>query len=248
MYENALEGSAHSCGGSFHLVAEPGTFRIHGVDVPVQHRFYRCDRCGEEQVTEDLARVVQDEAAASFRRSERFLSGAEIRALRERLGLSQEQMEAALGLGAKSLARWENDRVLQNRSMDNLLRAIDRDPTLVGHLAGLHGVPLPDGSELSRGARVDTAHWPRSLVGRLEQMAEEEGTDLQTYLIWLLTEFSIAGSFTDHMARKLDDKVSDFQRAMADRPDALSYTSEEAWKQDHVEVMRAAAQAGGYGG
>jgi putative zinc finger/helix-turn-helix YgiT family protein len=247
MQEHSLEGQAHSCGGGFSLVSEPGTVRIHSVDVPVEQRFYRCDRCGEEHVTEDLARIVQAEAAATFRRSERFLSGGEIRALRERLGLSQEQLEAALGLGAKSLARWENDRVLQNRSMDNLLRAIDRDPALVAYLAQLHGVALPDGAPSPREVRVDTSQWPRSLVARLEAMAADEGTDLHNFLVWLLTEFSTAGSYTAHMSRKLEDKVADYQRAMAQRPELIAYVDDEPWKQDHMDVMRAAAEAKAYG-
>lgn len=240
MYEKSLDGQSHVCGGTFHLASEPGTFRIHGVDVPVQQRFYRCDGCGEEHVTEDLARGVQEEAAATFRKSERFLSGADIRALRERLGLSQEQFEAALGLGAKSLARWENDRVLQNRSMDNLLRAIDRDPGLVAYFADLHGTSLPESALPHRSAPVvDSSQWPRTLVARLEAKAFEEGTDLDHYLVWLLTEFSTAGSYTDHLSRKL---VRDLEHAVAMNREP-AYGESEPWRPEHDELMRAAAEA-----
>jgi putative zinc finger/helix-turn-helix YgiT family protein len=250
MYENSLDGQAHACGGTFRLASEAGTFRIHGVDVPVEQRFYRCNGCGEEHVTEDLARAVQEEAASAFRKSERFLSGAEIRALRERLGLSQEQFEAALGLGAKSLARWENDRVLQNRSMDNLLRAVDRDPGLVAYLADLHGADLPEGALPSRSSPVvDSARWPRSLVAKLEAMAFAEGSDLDHYLQWLLTEYSIAGSFTAHMSRRLEDRVADFEQVLANqRTGEISYGLVEPWLQEQDDVMRDAAKADSHGG
>jgi putative zinc finger/helix-turn-helix YgiT family protein len=244
MYEDSLDGQAHACGGTFRLAGEPGTFRLHGVDVPVLQRFYRCDGCGEEHVTEALARATQDEAAAAFRASERYLSGTEVRALRERLGLSQEQLEAALGLGAKSLARWENDRVLQNRSMDNLLRAVDRDPGLLAYLAELHGATLPESALPSRSAAaVDTSRWPRSLVARLEARAFEEGTDLERYLVWLLTEYSTAGSYTAHMSQKLEAKVSDLERVMASRREEMVYNEVEPWKQDDRNLVRAAAEA-----
>jgi putative zinc finger/helix-turn-helix YgiT family protein len=240
MYEDSLDGQAHACGGTFHLASEAGTFRIHGVEVPVEQRFYRCDECGEEHVTEDLARGVQEEAASAFRKSERFLSGVEIRALRERMGLSQEQFEAALGLGAKSLARWENDRVLQNRSMDNLLRAIDRDPALVAYLAELHGAIIPEGTLPSRSAPiVGSSRWPRSLVAKLEARAIGEGTDLDHYLVWLLTEFSTAGSYTDHVSRKL---VGDLEQAVAMSREA-AYAEGEPWRPEHDALMRAASEA-----
>lgn len=249
MYEDSLDGQKHVCGGVFHLVSEPGTFRIHGVDVPVEQRFYRCDECGEEHVTGDLARAAQEEAAAAFRQAERFLSGAEIRALRERLGLSQEQFEAALGLGAKSLARWENDRVLQNRGMDNLLRAIDRDPGLVAYLADLHGAGLPEGALPARLVPVvDSARWPRSLVAKLEAMAFAEGTDLDHYLEWLLTEYSIAGSFTAHMSRRLEDRVADFEQVVVNHLGGeAAYAPADPWLHEHEDVMRAAAEAGKHG-
>jgi putative zinc finger/helix-turn-helix YgiT family protein len=249
MYQDSLDGQKHACGGVFHLASEPGTFRIHGVDVPVEQRFYRCDGCGEEHVTEELARAVQDEAATSFRKSERFLSGAEIRALRERLRLSQEQFEAALGLGAKSLARWENDRVLQNRSMDDLLRAIDRDPGLVAYLADLHGADLPEAALPSRSTPVvDSAQWPRSLVAKLEAMAFAEGSDLDHYLQWLLTEYSIAGAFTAHMSRRLEDRVADFEQVVANSLAANSaYVSADPWLHEADDVLRAAAEAGNHG-
>lgn len=237
----SLEGQAHDCGGTLHLLQEPGTFRIHGVDVPVTHRFYRCDGCAEEHVTEDLANVVQKEAAAVFRRQERFLSGRQIRALREWLGLTQEQLEAALGLGSKSLARWENDRILQNRSMDNLFRLIERDPSCVRHLAELHGADLPETTVLARTELIDSARWPRQLVARLSSAAAAEGTDLHTYLIWLLTEFTSVGSFSAHASREISETARRFRQVTEQERGGMPLYDEPAWKREHDDVMRDAA-------
>jgi putative zinc finger/helix-turn-helix YgiT family protein len=234
-----LENQAHRCGGTFQLIVEPGTFRIHGLDVAVNHRFFRCSGCGEELVTEDLAELVQGEAATAFRRQENFLSGTEIRSLRERLGLSQEQLEGALGLGAKSLARWENDRVLQNRSMDNLFRAIERDPGCLTFLAGIHGFELPQTPILARMDMIDSTRWPRLLVSKLSAMALAQGTDLHTYVIWLLTEFTTAGSFSAQATRELLQELSNQFQEFASRDlSRIRLEEEELWKRPHEEAMR----------
>lgn len=149
-------------------------------------------------------------------------------------------------MGAKSLARWKNDRVLQNRSMDNLLRAVDRDPGLLGYLADLHGASLPESALPSRSAPVvDSARWPRSLVATLEAMAFAEGTDLDHFLQWRLTEFSTAGSFTAHVSRRL---AADFEQVVANhRAGELAYAPSEPWRPDNEDLVEAAAAAKQHG-
>lgn len=240
----SLEGQTHECGGVFAIASEPGSFRIHGVDVPVTHHFYRCSVCAEELVTEELAAAVQSEASSAFRAQHRFLAGPAIRAIRERLGLKQDQLEAALGLGAKSLARWENERVLQNRSMDDLFRLIDRDRSCVVFLAQLHGATLPDHPALRRAELVDSARWPRQLVLRLADEAAAEGTDLQSYLIYLLTEYTTAGAFAHHAQSELSETARRF-RQIVSRPHGtvVAGIEEEPWKRDHIHAMREARAA-----
>lgn len=53
-----------------------------------------------------------------------LLTPEEIRAGREKLGLTQQALQELLGLGGNSLSRWENGRVYQARSMDTLLRIV----------------------------------------------------------------------------------------------------------------------------
>ena len=57
-----------------------------------------------------------------------LLTPEEIKAGRERLGLSQQQLADLLGLGGNSLSRWENGRVYQSRSTDTLLRLVFEVP------------------------------------------------------------------------------------------------------------------------
>ncbi len=72
--------------------------------------------------------TVIEDAAATWRitvetyRQLGLLTPDEIRAGREKLGLSQQELQELLGLGGNSLSRWENGHVYQSRSHDTLLR------------------------------------------------------------------------------------------------------------------------------
>jgi putative zinc finger/helix-turn-helix YgiT family protein len=63
-----------------------------------------------------------------------LLTPQEIKAGRERLGLSQQGLAELLGLGGNSLSRWEKGRVYQSRSSDRLLRIVFEVPEALGHL------------------------------------------------------------------------------------------------------------------
>jgi len=72
------------------------------------------------------------------------MSPQDIRGIRERLGLTQHAFEKLLGVGPKTVVRWEKGTVFQNGSTDSLLRVIDALPEAARFLAGVHGVALPD--------------------------------------------------------------------------------------------------------
>lgn len=129
-----LEGRRHRCGGAFHLLFEPADVRVRGGTVPVKRRLFRCDGCGEERFTLAQVTAARREAADAVREDEGLLAPAEIRALRERLGLSQNTLEHVLGLGTETVVRWEAGKVLQSRAADNLLRLVDRDRSALEYL------------------------------------------------------------------------------------------------------------------
>lgn len=53
-----------------------------------------------------------------------LLTPKEIREQRERLGLTQQQMQDLLGLGKNTISRWETGAVYHARSMDTFLRTV----------------------------------------------------------------------------------------------------------------------------
>ncbi len=68
-----------------------------------------------------------------------LLTPEEIRAGRERLELTQQELQRLLGLGGNSLSRWESGHVYQSRSLDTLLRVVFRFPDVRQHLQELRG-------------------------------------------------------------------------------------------------------------
>ena len=73
-------------------------------------------------------------------RAYHLLSPAEVQAIRERLGKTQEDFAALTGIGVATLSRWEQGRLIQTRAHDNFLRILDALPEAVRHLERLHSV------------------------------------------------------------------------------------------------------------
>ena len=128
------DGAAHSCGGHFVLTTGPREVPIRGTTVTVSGQFYRCSGCGEERVDLDQLDRSRRAAADALTATEGLLRPEEIRALREDLGLSQAAFEKALGLGPKTMVRWETGKVMPSQSMALLLLLIRRDPSAMGFL------------------------------------------------------------------------------------------------------------------
>jgi len=60
--------------------------------------------------------------------AEGYLTDEDIKRIRKKLGLTQKAMADKLGVGLKTLARYENLSVRQSKAMDNLLRILDVYP------------------------------------------------------------------------------------------------------------------------
>jgi len=91
-------------------------------DFPVN----RCTNCGaasrDVESDEAISRALRDHLG--------LLHPQEIRANREALGLTQEQLGDALACAAESLSRWENGMIVQSRAYDRALRAYFHLPEL----------------------------------------------------------------------------------------------------------------------
>ena len=128
------------CGGRVGELCGPVEWEVRGrrVTVPgVPHGI--CSQCGEAYFTASASSEAHRRAVDLIKEEDGLLTGSEIRAIRTSLGLSQAQFEKVLGAGPKTVVRWENGSVFQNRTADCLMRVL-RDHPQVAH--GLIGKAL----------------------------------------------------------------------------------------------------------
>jgi putative zinc finger/helix-turn-helix YgiT family protein len=66
-----------------------------------------------------------------------LLTPDEIRAVRDRLAMSQVEFSKLTGFGEATISRWERGRLLQNRANDRYLRLLAERPENVQFLESL---------------------------------------------------------------------------------------------------------------
>lgn len=92
-----------------------------GVDIAIEVEVYTCPECGLEAGTVPSAGAVQRAMADAYRAKIDLLTGQEIKSLREKKRLTQQQLADLMNVGIASIKRWETGMV-QSKSMDHALR------------------------------------------------------------------------------------------------------------------------------
>jgi putative zinc finger/helix-turn-helix YgiT family protein len=103
------------------------------VSVPAASHL-RCPECDEVVLRFSDARRLQEDAIAVYRKKHGLLSADEIRAIRERFGLTQSELARLLHLGANTISRWEAGRNVQTEAMEMLLRLLRDLPGSLDYL------------------------------------------------------------------------------------------------------------------
>lgn len=93
-----------------------------------------CAACGETY-TAGGAEEAQHDAVCHYLGR---LTPGEIRALRERNGLTQAKLAELTGIGIASIKRWEAGNVIQNAALDAALRTLDEE-----HVEAVKPRPVP---------------------------------------------------------------------------------------------------------
>jgi len=116
--------------GEGHLQPQVGqnTVKYKDQTVALEFRFSLCDVCGSEQSNAEQLRANKRAMMAFKKRVDGLLTGKEVRALRERLGLSQAKAARIFGGGPVAFSKYESDDVAQSEAMDKLLRLADKLP------------------------------------------------------------------------------------------------------------------------
>lgn len=110
--------------GEGHLQARTGTQQVEykGQRGRIALHYSQCEQCGSEQAGAQDLRDNKRAMLAFRKKVDGLLAGAEIRALRERLGITQSEAARIFGGGPVAFAKYEADDVAQSEAMDRLLR------------------------------------------------------------------------------------------------------------------------------
>lgn len=132
------------CEGRLEAALEEREVHVGNRCARVPDRFLRCRLCGEALYAPGQVDATLRRASDAIRAEEGLLLPSQIRSIREGLGLTQHAFEQLLGVGPKTVVRWEKGSVFQNKATDALLRIVGRFPEVTAFLAELHRVPVDD--------------------------------------------------------------------------------------------------------
>ncbi len=99
-----------------------------------------CDGCGSEQAAGNQLRTNK-RAMIEFKKTvDGLLTGKEVRAIREKLKLSQSDAARVFGGGPVAFSKYESDDVAQSEAMDKLIRLAAELPPAFEYLVRQSGI------------------------------------------------------------------------------------------------------------
>ena len=159
------------------------TLTVKGMDITLDVDTCVCQTCGATVFSPDVDSDSLKRFYREYRERTGLLQPEEIRAIRGEYGMSQETFAKVLGMGAKTIARYENGS-LQDEAQNNLILLM-RDRRNMRQLLELHPERLSDeermkymeGSEYN--TQVGSASDSKGIIVDLEQFRDmkERGRD-----------------------------------------------------------------------
>lgn len=102
------------------LVKKEETYPVKGEQITIQATVCTCAQCGEELMSFEYDDDNLRKAYAEYRTRHGLLQPHEIKAIREKYGISQVNFARIIGVGDKTVARYENGS-LQDEAINNLI-------------------------------------------------------------------------------------------------------------------------------
>lgn len=119
----------------------------------IESLYSECDECGSETATAAQVRDNKRAMIAFKKQADGLMTGADVKAMRQALGLNQDQAARMFGGGPVAFSKYENDDVVQSEPMNNLLKVAHRFPIVAAFLAREAGMILPDRDHLLEGGQ-----------------------------------------------------------------------------------------------
>ncbi len=129
----------HSCGGKMVRDVRADTVTYKGKSVAVEQPGGYCTKCDEVVLDGPDAGIAEATFVRLKADVDGILTPREVRAIREKLGISQREAGRILGGGPRSFQKYESGTDWVTRSMTNLLRLLDADPRRLREIKGEAG-------------------------------------------------------------------------------------------------------------
>jgi putative zinc finger/helix-turn-helix YgiT family protein len=107
----------------YRLFSRDETRVVKGVKVRVRIDYALCEKCGEPVDVPSLASQNEIRVFDAYKKKAGLLTSEEIKEIRKRYGLSAAKFAKRLGMGEKSITRYENGAI-QTKEVDLLLRLV----------------------------------------------------------------------------------------------------------------------------
>jgi putative zinc finger/helix-turn-helix YgiT family protein len=131
------------CGAQTETYSEPVEVPVGRWTRTVSAEGHRCSNCGETFRSPEQLRAAMTTAAKQVREARGLISPDRIRALRERHRLTQHALERLLGVGPKTVARWERGTVLPSTGTSRFLETLELFPEVILKMGAKYEVSIP---------------------------------------------------------------------------------------------------------
>jgi HTH-type transcriptional regulator / antitoxin MqsA len=194
------------CGGAVARTNSSMPVALGRRNVRVAGDFNTCTSCGEVFLAPGETDRLLRAAADQVRHEENLLASSEIVALRKSLGLTQAQFEQMLGVGPKTVVRWERGTVFQNSATDMLLRVLRDVPEATRwlkrrNIGGAIAQSPSGGLELRRAAQFARSY------SYATQMPVETATAAPVSVVTTFAQI-VANAIPTEVPVQIDDRVA----------------------------------------
>ncbi len=115
------------------IVKQREVYAVCGEDIEVEAQVMVCADCGEEIFCEELDSATLNHAYEEYRRRHKLLFPEEIKAIREKYGLSQRSFAKLLNWGDKTIRRYESGSI-PDKAHNSLLLFLRKPENMKAYL------------------------------------------------------------------------------------------------------------------
>lgn len=113
-----------------------------GVELKYPTEAFICETCGLEAGTIEQGAAEQRALADAYKNAKGLLTGDEIKSLRQKAAITQQELANRIGVGVASIKRWEKG-LIQTEANDNALRRMLQGPSIENVYTGNRELSIP---------------------------------------------------------------------------------------------------------